>query len=171
MNEQTTKHRRQRPTLFGAFASAAFALVAPPVAQAQDEAPPPQDWIEVPLGEHTFQELDRDFRTDVIDIPLEPYGELEYKLEIEEGDAVVYEWNVLEIEDPELLYSEFHGHTERVGSEPGTLMFYRKASGGSERGMLVAPFTGIHGWYLVNSSEAPIVVRLEVAGFYDLVDE
>lgn len=135
-----------------------------------DEAPA-QDWNEVPLPEHTFLELDGEFRTDVIDIPLGPGGELEYKLAIEEGDAVVYEWNVLEIEDPELLYSEFHGHTERVGSAPGDLMFYRKASGGSERGLLVAPFSGIHGWYLVNGSEAPIVVRLEVAGFYELVDE
>ena len=125
----------------------------------------------MPLSEHAFRELDRDFRTDVVDIPLAPGGELEYKLDIREGDAVVYEWNVLEIEDPELLYSEFHGHTERVGSEPGTLMFYRKASGGSERGMLVAPFSGIHGWYLVNGSDAPIVVRLEVAGSYELIGE
>lgn len=144
--------------------AAALALVAPVAASAQD-------WIEVPLPEHTFREFERDFRTDVIDIPLDVGGELEYKLAIEEGDAIVYEWNVLEIEDPELLYSEFHGHTERVGSEPGSLMFYRKAAGGSERGMLVAPFSGIHGWYLVNGSDAPIVVRLEVAGFYELVGE
>jgi len=149
--------------------AAALVLVST-AAYAQDEAPP-QDWIEVPLSEHAFRELDRDFRTDVVDIPLAPGGELEYKLDIREGDAVVYEWNVLEIEDPELLYSEFHGHTERVGSEPGTLMFYRKASGGSERGMLVAPFSGIHGWYLVNGSDAPIVVRLEVAGSYELIGE
>ncbi len=147
-----------------------LAFAMPAIVQAQDE-PPPQDWIEVPLPEHTFLEFEREFRADVIDIPLAPFGELEYKLWIEEGDAIVYEWNVLEIDDPEALYSEFHGHTERVGNEPGTLMFYRKASGGQERGMLVAPFSGIHGWYLVNGTEAPIVVQLEVAGFYDLVEQ
>jgi hypothetical protein len=171
MNHQTTEHQRMRTPVPTLLASAALAVVAPMLGHAQDEAPPPQDWIEVPLGEHTFQEFDREFRTDVIDIPLAPSGELEYKLEIEEGDAVVYEWNVVEIEDPELLYSEFHGHTERVGSEPGTLMFYRKASGGSERGMLVAPFTGIHGWYLRNEGEEPFVVRLKVSGFYDLLPQ
>ena len=148
-------------------------LAGPAAANAQSEAepPPPQDWIEVPLGEGTFREYEEGYRTDVIDIPLDPYGELEYKLALREGDAIVYEWNVLDIEDPELLYAEFHGHTERVGNAPGTLMFYRKATGGTESGLLVAPFTGIHGWYLVNGSEEPIVVRLNVSGFYELVEQ
>jgi hypothetical protein len=149
----------------------AVAMPATALAQSENDAPPAQDWIELPLGEHTFREHEREFRTDVIEIPIEPYGELEYALEIQEGDAIVYEWHVQEIEDPELLYAEFHGHTERVGNEPGTLMFYRKASGASERGTLVAPFSGLHGWYLVNGSDESIVVRLEVAGFYGLADE
>ena len=157
------------PTLF----ASALLLTVSAAADAQSDAEPapPQDWIEVPLGEGTFREYAEGYRTDVIDIPLEPYGELEYKLELREGGAVVYEWNVLEIEDPELLYAEFHGHTERVGNEPGTLMFYRKATGGAESGLLVAPFTGIHGWYLVNGSGEPIVVRLNVSGFYELVEQ
>lgn len=129
-----------------------------------------QDWIEVPLSSGTFREYNEGYREDVIDIPLDAYGELEYKLAMQEGDSIVYSWEVVEMEEPELLYSEFHGHTERVGDAPGTLMYYRKASGGTESGSLVAPFTGIHGWYLLNDSEEPIVVRLEVAGFYDLVE-
>ena len=129
------------------------------------------DWIEVPLGEGTFREFAAGYRTDTIDIPLEPYGELEYKLGLREGDSIVYRWDVLEIEDPQLLYAEFHGHTERIGGAPGTLMYYRKATGGTESGALVAPFTGIHGWYLVNSSEEPVVVRLNVAGFYGLIEQ
>src|SRR5690606_20109467 len=112
-----------------------------------------------------------DYRTDVVDIPLGPYGELEYKLGINEGDSIVYQWDVLEIEDPELLWSEFHGHTERVGDGPGDLMFYRKAAGATERGSLVAPFSGIHGWYLRTDGEKPLVVRLKVAGFCRLLDQ
>jgi hypothetical protein len=148
----------------------AAAMPAAALAQSENDAPPAQDWIEVPPDEHTFRELEREWRTDVIEIPIESYGELEYALEIEEGDAIVYQWQVQEIEDPELLYVEFHGHTERVGDEPGLLMFYRKATGASERGMLVAPFSGLHGWYLVNGGEEPIVVTLEVAGFYGLAE-
>jgi hypothetical protein len=33
---------------------------------------------------------------------------------------------------------------------------------------LAAKFAGIHGWYLLNDSETPIVVRLEVSGYYQL---
>jgi hypothetical protein len=128
------------------------------------------DWNEMPLGDGTFSEHAGAFRSDTIDIPLGPRGELEYKLGIEAGNGIVYEWNVLDIEDPELLYSEFHGHTEPVNNV-GDLMFYRKADGGSERGSLVAPFSGIHGWYLVNGTDEPIVVRLEVAGFYELLPQ
>jgi hypothetical protein len=126
-------------------------------------------WIEIPLSEGTFREHGAEFRVDTIDIPLAPAEELEYKLGMREGDSVVYRWEALEIPNPELLYSEFHGHTERVGDAPGSLMFYRKATGSTESGTLVAPFTGIHGWYLVNSAEVAIVVRLHVAGFYELL--
>ena len=154
--------------LLGLLCLAACASVDP---QAASDASASPDWIEVPLPEGTFREHAGEYRTDVIDIPLEPYGELEYKLGLREGDAIVYRWNVLDIEDPELLYSEFHGHTERVGEAPGTLMYYRKASGGTESGALVAPFTGIHGWYLVNQTEEPITVRLNVAGFYELIPQ
>lgn len=139
--------------------------------QAAPPAPPPTDWIEVALPAGVFREHGGDYRSDVIDIPIRAGGELEYKLDMREGDSIVYRWNAVEMSEPRLLYSEFHGHTERVGGSPGTLMFYRKANGGEERGALVAPFTGIHGWYLKNESTAPIVVRLHVAGFYKRLDE
>ena len=132
---------------------------------------PPTDWIEVALPDGVFREHAGEYRTDTIDIPIKAGGELEYKLDMREGDSIVYRWNAVAISDPQLLYSEFHGHTERVGGAPGTLMFYRKANGSEERGALVAPFTGIHGWYLKNDSDAPIVVRLHVAGFYQRTDQ
>jgi hypothetical protein len=50
-------------------------------------------------------------------------------------------------------------------------MFYRKATGATERGVLTAPFKGIHGWYLRNDSDDRIVVRLKVAGFYELMPQ
>jgi hypothetical protein len=127
-------------------------------------------WNEKPLVEGVFREYSADYRSDVIDIPLEPLGELEYKLGLNEGDSIVYQWDAVDLEKPELLYAEFHGHTPPVDNT-GDLMFYRKANGATERGVLVAPFTGIHGWYLRNEGEEPIVVRLKVAGFYELLEE
>ncbi len=156
-----------------AWSIVALAAVTAAPAFGQEPAPPPAstDWIEIPLPDGVFSEHAGDYRTDTIDIPLEPFGELEYKLGMTEGAAIVYQWNVVKIADPELLYAEFHGHTPRVGGAPGTLMFYRKANGGTERGALVAPFSGIHGWYLKNDTDQPIVVRLDVAGFYELLEQ
>ena len=128
------------------------------------------EWNEMPLADGVFREYSADYRTDVIDIPLEPLEELEYKLGLNEGDSIVYQWDAVDLKDPEMLYAEFHGHTPPVNNV-GDLMFYRKATGGTERGTLVAPFTGIHGWYLRNDAEAPIVVRLKVAGFYELLEQ
>ena len=126
------------------------------------------EWNETPLAAGIFREYTTDYRTDVIDIPLDPRGELEYKLGLNEGESIVYQWDAVDLKDPALLYAEFHGHTEPVNNV-GDLMFYRKATGATERGTLVAPFTGIHGWYLRNEGEEPIVVRLRVAGFYELL--
>ena len=126
------------------------------------------EWNEKPLADGVFREYTSDYRTDVIDIPLGPLEELEYKLGLNEGESIVYQWDAVDLKDPAMLYAEFHGHTEPVNNV-GDLMFYRKATGGSERGTLVAPFTGIHGWYLRNDAEAPIVVRLKVAGFYEIL--
>ena len=128
------------------------------------------EWNEMPLADGVFREYTTDYRTDVIDIPLGSLEELEYKLGLNEGDSIVYQWDAVDLKDPALLYAEFHGHTEPVNNV-GDLMFYRKATGATERGKLVAPFTGIHGWYLRNDTEAPIVVRLKVAGFYELLQQ
>ena len=68
---------------------------------------------------------------------------------------MVYSWRAVEIARPERLTSEFHGHTDRAPGTTGTLIFYRKATGGTENGSLVAPFDGIHGWYLKNDTDRP----------------
>jgi len=127
-------------------------------------------WNEMSLADGVFREYAADYRTDVIDIPLEAGEELEYKLGLNKGDSIVYQWDAVDLKDPEVLWSEFHGHTPPVNNV-GDLMFYRKAFGATERGSLVAPFSGIHGWYLRNEGDKAIVVRLEVAGFYQRLDQ
>jgi hypothetical protein len=149
-----------RHAAFGLIGGVALAGIA--VSQVQ--------WNEMPLADGVFREYTAEYRTDVIDIPLEPLEELEYKLGLNEGDSIVYQWDAVDLEDPEMLYAEFHGHTPPVNNA-GDLMFYRKATGATERGTLVAPFTGIHGWYLRNDTEDSIVVRLKVAGFYELLPQ
>jgi hypothetical protein len=124
-----------------------------------------QDWIDVPLSDNTWWQQDSAWHTATFDIPIAAGSALEQMIAMEEGSMVVYHWTV-EMADPSLLSAEFHGHTERTGEEPGTVMFYSIHNDGQETGTLRAPFTGIHGWYLNNESEQDVVVRLQVAGFF-----
>lgn len=127
------------------------------------------NYNEHPLGEHTFQEYDIPYRADEISISVPAFGDLEYKLSMREGDVAVYTWDAGDLAKPEFLTSEFHGHNTPTPERPGDLMFYRKAQGAEESGMLVAPFDGDHGWYFLNGSDQEIVVTLKVSGFYELI--
>ena len=114
------------------------------------------------------------FRSDVIEIPLRSGddrtrgNELEYKVRMTEGQTVIYEWEVLDIENPEEFYYDFHGHTTIEGEEM-TVATYKQDTASAAAGSLIAPFDGVHGWYYQNQSVGPVVVRLKVSGFYELI--
>jgi hypothetical protein len=113
------------------------------------------------------------FRSDVISIPLgveggEQTSELEYKVQMEKGATLIYSWEVPGIADQEEFYTEFHGHTLE-SREKMTVADYRKATGTKDNGALVAPFDGIHGWYVQNQSVRPVTLTLRVSGFYSLI--
>lgn len=115
------------------------------------------------------------FRSDEViiklDTPDNPEGlsELEYKVAMKKGQTYVYSWQVEGIDIPEEFYSDFHGHTLPKAGEKMTVATYRQATGSTSNGTVVAPFDGIHGFYLQNQSEKPVQVRLHIAGFYELI--
>lgn len=125
------------------------------------------EWNDMPLTDHTWFETESGFMQGEYEIPLAAGTWLEYKLGIEKGDMIVYRWTV-DMADPSLLEVEFHGHTEPVDGK-GDLMFYKVHNEGAEQGSLRAPFSGIHGWYLNNTSDEDIIIKLRVAGFYSQV--
>src|SRR5262245_30777943 len=128
------------------------------------------EWKEIPLKDGTYRQYQTAHRTDTVDIPVRPNGgEIEYMVKMRQGESMVYSWRAVEIANPQRLTSEFHGHTDRAPGTTGTLIFYRKATGATENGTLVAPFDGIHGWYLKNDTDRPVVVRLTLAGFYEVI--
>ena len=68
------------------------------------------------------------------------------------------------------LYYDFHGHT--LAAKPGetmTVSTYRQSQGARAAGALTAPFDGIHGWFFQNGGTTPLVVRVRMAGFYELI--
>jgi hypothetical protein len=128
-------------------------------------------WREYPLREGVVSLQPAKWRTDTIDIPVPAGGDLEYKLAMNEGQGLVYAISYGDLEHPGLMVVEFHGHTEKGADDTGDLMFYSKTGGTAENGVFRAPWSGIHGWYLKNDSAKDVVVKLEVAGFYERTDQ
>ena len=112
------------------------------------------------------------FRTDTIDISLEPGGsfegsELEYKVGMKAGDVLVYSWEVPNPPPADEFYYDFHSQSD---PDPKVRVLSHKATtGAKESGALTAPFNGIHGWYFQNQSEGKVTVHLRLAGFYHLL--
>jgi hypothetical protein len=124
----------------------------------------------VPLA----REYPAGFRSDTIEIPLQPDGnrgggdQLEYKVRMGKDATFIYEWRVADISNPDEFYYDFHGHTLTTTAEM-TVATYKQATGTSANGALTAPFDGIHGWFFQNQSVNPVVVRVKISGFYDLI--
>lgn len=102
------------------------------------------------------------WRTDTIEIPLEPDGQLEYKVSMKKGETMVYSWEA----DQGAVYYDFHGHPP---DDPDAWQRYREVQEtGAENGSLTAPMDGIHGWYFLNLTGEDQVITLKMSGFYEL---
>ena len=111
------------------------------------------------------------FRTDTIDIPLKGAdstgSELEYKVKMKAGQTLVYSWSVAA--PPEEFYYDFHSQKWPDSSPKETVISHKSGIGIGGNGAMLAPFDGIHGWYLQNQSAKPVVVHLKISGFYELL--
>lgn len=114
-----------------------------------------------------------ELRTDTVEIPLAAAGDadggddLEWKVRMQEGTALVYSWSV---DAPaEEFYFDMHGETPPTPEVK--VVTYQKGTGVASNGSIVAPFDGIHGWYLQNQAERPVVVRLKLSGFYQMPED
>lgn len=121
------------------------------------------------------REFDVPFREDTVEIPLGGFmtgaenSELEYKVRMKKGAALTYSWGVTGAERADDFHFDQHGHTTPAPGQPMTVATYKQAFGLKQAGALTAPFDGIQGWQFSNSSEQPVVVRLKLAGFYELI--
>ena len=114
-------------------------------------------------------------RTDVIEIPLTNFlggakgSELEYKVAMKQGASLIYEWEAIGAKNANDVGFDFHGHTTPEPGQPMNVATYKQARGLKQQGSLIAPFDGIQGWQFSNFSDGPVVIRVKLTGFYDLV--
>lgn len=116
-------------------------------------------------------------RTDIVEIPLGGFltgrnnSELEYKVRMQKGATLIYSWQVIGADRADEFHFDQHGHTTPKNGEQMVVATYKQAFGLKQQGSLTAPFDGIQGWQFVNSSEKPVVVRVKLTGFYELVPD
>jgi hypothetical protein len=115
------------------------------------------------------------FRSDVVDVPVQGNSQLHYMIRMKPEDTVVYSWEVMS-GSPNSFYAQFHAHIDgSLGHSlirfwrPGDMLYYYETTGSKASGSLIAPLPGLHGWIFQNKGEAPVVLRLHIAGIYELV--
>ena len=109
------------------------------------------------------------FKSDTLDIVLQPGEQVEYKALMQRGGMLVFSW----VSDATEIYSDFHADpTDRPGEYPeGYFVRYAESEAPAANGSIVAPFSGNHGWYWLNYNEEPVNIVLNVRGYYDDIHE
>jgi hypothetical protein len=102
-------------------------------------------------------------RSDVTTLTLAPNEGKEVKLEMQEGARVNYQWTV----EGGVVNYDTHG------DRPGTSYHgYGKGLGvPGDKGVLVAAFDGMHGWFWRNRTGGNVTVTLRTEGDYQAVRE
>ncbi len=97
---------------------------------------------------------------DIVIVTVPANTGLEYKLYLQQGAEISYQWNTEGTD----LYFDFHGEPD--GDKSGYFKSYMEATANESAGNLVAPFTGIHGWYWKNDTGKVVNVTLKTKGQY-----
>lgn len=110
-------------------------------------------------GESPVLEQYTDHATDSVEFLLEPFQSVEYKYVMDQDNAMVYSWQA----DAPVYYDM---HADPGMSMEGYDETFGQGESDSGRGVYVAPFTGIHGWFWENRGFETVTIRLHSAGFY-----
>jgi hypothetical protein len=111
-----------------------------------------------------IRSYDQEFKTESIDVLIDVGAQVEFKAIMETGEVLLYAW-----EANDELYYDFHAHQEN--GNPDFWTRYAEGEGTADKGSIVAPYQGEHGWYWLNISDNPVSVKLRVAGYYREIKE
>jgi hypothetical protein len=100
---------------------------------------------------------------DTVVITLPANKGLEYKFSMTKGEKFDFVWDTI---DSTELYFDFHG--EPKGDTSGYFKSYTVKTESQSSGSLVAPFTGVHGWYWENKTNHPVIIILKTRGNYTI---
>jgi hypothetical protein len=116
-------------------------------------------------GTATLVAQERPYQQETAEFKIEPGGSFEYKYRLDKGEALLYSWKATALINYEL-------HAEPDGAPQGYAESFEKVDArDGASGTLMAPFSGIHGWYWENPGRAEVTVTLSAAGFYNMSHE
>jgi hypothetical protein len=101
-----------------------------------------------------------EYRVDTREFTIEPGTGMEFKYELDKGASMLYSWKASGFVD-------YDFHTEPEGKPSSESDSFDKGVAAQKRGAYTAPYNGIHGWYWENTSNRPVTVTLNTAGFYE----
>jgi hypothetical protein len=108
---------------------------------------------------------ERPFQHESVTFSLAPREGMEYKYRLATGQALLFSWTAS-------APVNFEAHAEPDGAPRGYAQTYEKGSAETHAaGTLTATFSGIHGWFWENTTDAPQTVTLTTSGFYTLAHE
>lgn len=160
-----TKLHNPSASVPAAAAGATAAAAAPAAAATATVAPPAGSSVSA-KGEQRQVTIASTqtvaYRADVQEIVLPPNKGVEVKTNLAKGATLIYTWKT---KGGELVNHDFHGEPVDAGEDEFESFILEKGIAQS-RGALVAPFTGVHGWYWKNLSSQPVTIVLSSSGFY-----
>ncbi|MBI5861124.1 MAG: hypothetical protein HZB64_02920 [Rhodocyclales bacterium] len=130
-------------------------LPAAPAAIPSPESPP----VMQPAA-GTVARSDVPFRSDEMQLTLEPFEGTEIKAAMRQGEQFVFSWTV----QGGKVNVDMHGERPNAGDE--FTSYWKDTKQTSAQGTFIAPFDGSHGWYWENRGEQPVTVKVKVSGFY-----
>lgn len=143
--------------LLGLSLAAAVTLLVSSVHAEESAAPPGLG------GDSANRTYDSKFSSEIIEITMAPGEQLEYVLDVRQGDSLLYSWQV----DKGNLYSDFHGSPDDKEKYPENYWIrYEESEDAGAHGAVVAPFTGHTAWYWVNKNDHPVKIELELVGYF-----
>jgi len=102
------------------------------------------------------------FRQEMVSISLAPGEQMEYVLDMKQGDPLLYSWS--SSEGP--IYSDFHAAPEDDEYPENYWIRFEVSEDHGANGALVAPFDGHTAWYWVNRNDHPVTLSLELVGYF-----
>jgi len=100
------------------------------------------------------------YRTDTLDVELEPEVGVEVKALMQAGERYFFHWEAKGGQ----VYVDMHG--EEPGETKDFTSYWEASGQTADSGYFEAPFEGTHGWYWVNKGETTVTITVTTAGYY-----